>query len=116
MPDRLIIERDEPLPGVTELRVHGEVDLGGGGSLRRALEDLVAEGGRVVVNLCGCTFLDSSGLNALIRTARSAPEPGRFAVFCLPEGTVRQVFSLTRAHNVLDVHADRAAAIAAVAP
>lgn len=116
MADRLSIERDEPVPGVTELKVHGEVDLGGGKDLQRALEAVVEGGGRVVVNLCGCTFLDSSGLSALIRTAREAPEPGRFAVYCLPEGTVRQVFSLTRAHTVLDVHADRAAAIAAVAP
>lgn len=110
----LTIERDEPAPGVTELRVRGDVDLGGGKRLERELEALMADGRSVLVNLGGCTFLDSSGLSALISTARQAPEPGRFAVFCLPEGTVRQVFSLTRAHTLLHVHGDRDAALAAV--
>ncbi len=110
------IERDEPVPGVVELRVGGDVDLGGGKRLERALDAEIAGGARVLVNLADCGFLDSSGLSALIRIARAAPEPGRFAVFCEPEGTVRQVFALTRAHTLLDVHADREAALAALRP
>jgi anti-anti-sigma factor len=111
----LDIERGTPSPGVVELRVKGDVDLGSGKLLERELATVVAAGNRVLVNLGECTFMDSSGLSALIRTARSVPEPGHFAVFCLPEGTVRQVFSLTRAHTLLDVHADRDEALAALA-
>lgn len=115
MTSGLRTEQGEPLPGVVELRVHGAVDLGSGKRLEREIEALVAGGARVMVNLGGCTFLDSSGLSALIRTARQSPEPGRFAVYCAPDGTVRQVFSLTRAHTLLELHEDRAAALAAVA-
>jgi anti-anti-sigma factor len=115
VPERLSIQRSEPAPGVVELRVDGDVDLASGKRLERELHDAVAGGRRVLVNLGGCTFLDSSGLSALIRMARAFPEPGRFAVFCLPDGTVRQVFSLTRAHTLLDVHGDRASALAALA-
>ncbi len=115
MPGNLRIERDEPVPGVVELRVHGDVDLGSGKRLERQIDTIVGAGGRVVVNLEECSFLDSSGLSALIRTSRHADGVGRFAVVC-PEGsTVRHLFSLTRAHTLLDLHADRASALAAVA-
>ncbi len=115
MPTRLTIEHEHPAPGVVELHVQGEVDLGSGKRLEQELAALVDGGAAVVVNLCGCTFLDSSGLSALIRTARTTAEPGRFAICCLPQGTVRHLFSLTRAHQLLPVHEDRDAAIAAVA-
>ncbi|MDQ3632850.1 MAG: STAS domain-containing protein [Actinomycetota bacterium] len=109
------IEVHHPLPGVTELRVEGEVDLDSGKRLARELEAVVAANGPVVVNLCDCTFLDSSGLSALIRSARRVPEPRHFAVFCRSDGAVRKVLSLTRADTLIDVYPDRAAALAAVA-
>lgn len=76
MANGLMIEREAPLPGVAELRVHGDVDLGGGKRLERELEALMADGRSVLVNLEGCTFLDSSGLSALLRTARQTPLRG----------------------------------------
>lgn len=115
MPGSLRIERDEPIEGVVELHVHGDVDLGGGKRLEHQIDAIVEAGGRVVVNLEKCTFLDSSGLSALIRMSRHADGVGRFAVVCPENGTVRHLFSLTRAHTLLDLHADRASALAAVA-
>ena len=111
----LDITRSRARKGVTELRVAGEVDLGAGKELARELAAALEGGGRVVVDLRACTFLDSTGLSALIRAARSTDEPGRMAVYCLPEGMVRNVFSLTRAHTMLDLHEDRASALKALA-
>ncbi|CAA9483086.1 MAG: hypothetical protein AVDCRST_MAG53-879 [uncultured Solirubrobacteraceae bacterium] len=110
----LSIELDEPLAGVTELRVRGDVDLDGGKRLGRELEAAFAGGGPVLVNLCECSFMDSSGLSALIRAGRRNPDPRRFAVLCLREGDVRKVLALTRADTLLDVYEDRDAALATV--
>ena len=100
----LHVEREAAAPGVVELRVVGEVDLAAGRRLQNELDAAVGSGDAVLVNLSGCRFLDSSGLSALIRTARDIGPARRFAVLCLPEGVVRQVFSLTRARTLLDVY------------
>ncbi len=110
----MTIEADQPLPGVTELRVTGDVDLDSGKRLARELEAAAAGGGPVVVNFRDCTFLDSLGLSALIRTARGISTAGRFAVFCLPDGPVRKILTLTRADALIDVYEDRDAALAAL--
>lgn len=112
----LSFTREVPVPGVVELYVRGDVDLAGGKRLQHELCAAVGTGEAVLVNLADCTFLDSSGLGALIRTAREVDSPGRFAVYCLPAGIVRQVFSLTRARTLLAVHADRDGALATLAP
>lgn len=108
------ITREQSVAGVTELRVLGDVDLAGGKELDRALTEAAAASAGVLVNLADCSFLDSSGLSALIRFAREGSGGARVAVYCLPVGTVRQVFSLTRLHTLLDVHDDRDAALAAL--
>ena len=115
MSDALSFTREQPVAGVTEVVVRGDVDLAGGKAFDRALADAAATSAGVLVNLADCSFLDSSGLNALIRFAREGPAGQHVAVYCLPEGTVRQVFSLTRAHALLDVHDDRVAALGTLA-
>ncbi|MEV7323312.1 STAS domain-containing protein [Streptomyces sp. NPDC093970] len=63
--------------GVTVLGVHGEIDYETAGTLGRAMPPADPTAGpRIVVDLSGVTFMDSSGINALIaahqatRTAR----------------------------------------------
>jgi anti-anti-sigma factor len=51
------------------LVVHGEIDLAVRESLACALDDAVATGRRIVVDLSGVSFLDSTGIRALVRTA-----------------------------------------------
>lgn len=115
MSDALSFTLEQPVAGVTEVVVRGDVDLAGGKPFERALADAAATSAGVLVNLADCSFLDSSGLNALIRFARGRPAGRHVAVYCLPEGAVRQVFSLTRAYSLLDVHDDRGAALGALA-
>ena len=108
------IERTEPRPGVAVLQVSGDVDLGDGSRLSREIAAAQADGVAVVVDLSPCTFLDSSGLSALIRAGRAAEAPHRFAVVCPDDGVVRRVFKLTRAYDLLEVHPQLDRALAAV--
>jgi anti-anti-sigma factor len=82
------------------LELRGELDLGVGDEVRRALERAAAEQpGRIVVDISGLTFMDSTGLGLLVQARENARTAGR--QFCLtqPRAQVRRLFEIT---GVLD--------------
>jgi anti-anti-sigma factor len=63
--------------GTALLTLVGDVDLASGQAVRDAVcEALDAGVGEVVLDLAGVTFLDSTGLNALLNTARDVDRRG----------------------------------------
>lgn len=54
--------------------VHGEVDLVTAPRLAHTLDLAVECSSAVVVDLCGCTFMDSNGVRALLRVQDAATE------------------------------------------
>lgn len=88
------------------LRLEGELDVSTTARLRAALNQQLVDEGQVhlVVDLTGLTFMDSSGLGALVRAQRQARGlRGTFAVVC-PGGPVLKVMTLTGLTHVLRVH------------
>ena len=71
----------------------------------------LAGGRRLVVDLSGVEFLDSSGLGALVSILKAMGAQGSLAV-CGAHGSVLNLFKLTRMDKVFALHADRAAALA----
>jgi anti-anti-sigma factor len=61
-----IVERD----GEPVVEVAGEVDLSTAGQVEQAIAAVAARGVRVVVDLSAVAFLDSSGVTALLRSAK----------------------------------------------
>lgn len=88
----------------TVVSVSGEVDVHTCSELQAYLIDLVDAGaGHVVADLSEVTFLDSSGLGALVGVnKRLAQSQGRLAVVCADPQVLR-VFSLTRLDEVLTI-------------
>lgn len=79
--------------GRAVLAVGGEVDLATVERFRNAL--LEAQGSpRVVVDLSAVTFMDSSGLNALVAAYHRVPAGGELRVTGL-RTNVRKVFEIT---------------------
>ena len=78
------------------LSVEGEVDLATApeleGALRRALR---SPAHRLVVDLRGVRFLDSSGLSLLVRHDRLARAAERRLIIVKPPAQVHRVFELT---------------------
>lgn len=87
------------------LRVNGEVDLATAPRLREALTSLVTEGHlRVVVDLSGTDFLDSTGLGALVTgLKRVRAKGGEMRVVCTSE-RVAKVFEITSLDRVLPLY------------
>jgi len=74
--------------------------------------ELVAAGERrLVVDLGGVDFLDSSGLGALVSILKALGAQGAMAV-CGARGGVLSLFKLTRMDKVFAIDADRQAALA----
>ncbi|MCU1484862.1 MAG: hypothetical protein JWN67_1608 [Actinomycetia bacterium] len=60
------------------LRVFGEVDAACVAGLRRAIADALSfEGGPVVLDFAGTTFIDAAGLGTLVWFAKSTGDAGR---------------------------------------
>lgn len=85
--------------GLLVAALHGEIDLANVHQLRTWLDSIVAlRAPAYVVDLRAVPFIDSIGLNTLLRLRHRVREHGaRFAVLCAP-GTRR----LLRAHGTLD--------------
>src|SRR3979409_2393089 len=65
--------------------VTGELDIATAPQLREALTARPAEGGLIVVDLTPVTFMDSTGLEAIVRLHTAlAGAGGRLAVVCPP--------------------------------
>ena len=71
-----LIVRSQRLPGdVWRVDVAGEIDLYSVVELQRALEAISPEAARVVFDLREVTFIDSTGLAALLAAARRLLDP-----------------------------------------
>jgi anti-sigma B factor antagonist len=78
------------------LSIHGEVDLVTAPQLEAALERTrPTERGRLIVDLRGVSFLDSTGLVLLLRHEREAAAGGRRLVVVKGPPHVQRVFDLT---------------------
>jgi anti-sigma B factor antagonist len=88
----------------------GELDLAHAATVADTLEELTAETSVVVVDLTDLTFIDSSGIHAIL-----APRPGQEAVVLVcPPGNVRRVFDLTRLDRVVPFYESLDEALAAL--
>ncbi|MGN6503499.1 MAG: STAS domain-containing protein [Pseudolysinimonas sp.] len=86
---------------MTSVRLAGEIDTYTVPDLRRAFEK-VTTGQRVVVDLRGVTFLDSSGLGAIIGLHRRVVEDGgHLELVCT--GMPLQLVRLMSLDQVIDV-------------
>ena len=106
-----------PLTDAPGLTVRGDLDLATAPALDEALADAIREStGAFVVELYGVGFLDSSGLQVLMRArALLGREDRALAVVC-PFGRVRRVFELSGVSDLFAFYPSREAALAALVP
>jgi anti-anti-sigma factor len=83
--------------------VVGEVDLASEGLLEEAVSLLGDEPVKLIVDLCGVTFLDSMGLNMLVRVHAICARNGGSLIVASPSDHVRQLLKLSRVDEVVQV-------------
>jgi anti-anti-sigma factor len=83
---------DESADSWKLITVRGEIDMGSTGQLVDALTRVA---GTAVVDLSGVTFLDSTGLQGLLRAQEAARQRGDDLILRDPSKAVRRVLELT---------------------
>lgn len=78
------------------LAVAGEIDLASAEKFSDDVRELTAgENGEIVLNLQDCSFIDSTGIRAVIMLARELEARGQSLVLCGLNGSPRRVFEIT---------------------
>ncbi len=89
----------------------GEVDVATSPELLAALEEAAKQASKLVIDLSGVTFMDSTGLGVVVQAKRAfdADDALRLVV---REPNVRKVFEVTGLDSVLPLFETREAALA----
>ena len=101
-------------PGVA---VYGEVDLAVAAQLESALEDAILESvGAFVIDLSDLDFIESTGLQVLLRARGLLGREDRSLAVVCPHGPVRRVFELSGLSELFVLYETREDAAAALVP
>ena len=90
-------------PGNTIVDVTGDIDMGTSPNLRRTLLESLKKTPRLVVNLSGVRYVDSSGIASLVEVLKAAQNTRKQLVLFGLNKAVREVLHLTRLSKVFDI-------------
>jgi anti-anti-sigma factor len=103
--------RTEEQPGVVVLHPSGEVDLATVSALWARLK-AAGEGGRdVVVTMGGITYIDSTGIKALLDVHRLLEKHAQRMVLAEPSNVARKIIEITALEKVIPVYASSEEAV-----
>lgn len=80
--------------GIRIATIEGEIDVNLSAELQLALKRAVAEGS-LLIDMRGCTFLDSSAVAALVATIRAANAHDHDLALIVPRGPARATLEIT---------------------
>lgn len=99
--------------GVTIVAPTGDLDMGAADQVRRVLTELIDKGQpKLVMDLGGVGYIDSSGLGTLVAAMKQARAAGGNLKLCGLQDDVRSIFEMTRLVKVMAIHGTRQEALA----
>jgi anti-sigma B factor antagonist len=114
---RFSVRTEEDHSSATVVVVAGDVDLGTAPDFEDELARAVEEhlGTALVIDLSAVTFIDSTGLNSLVRAFERQRLAGSALALVTDDPRVAMMLEVTRLDRVLRRYATRAEAMSAVA-
>jgi anti-anti-sigma factor len=99
-----VIDVSHPSPGLYVVALVGEMDIANTAAFASRIAGLGATGAyRVVIDLSALTFLDSSGINALVSAAKALEADGGEVTLAAPTAHIRQVFEIVNLAEVVAI-------------
>jgi stage II sporulation protein AA (anti-sigma F factor antagonist) len=112
-PEVFAIDVSQPSDGFFVVSLAGEMDIASAPELSRRLDVLDAAGpGHVIVDLSKLTFIDSSGINALVVAAKAIQAEGGLMTLVSPTPHTQRVFEIVHLSEVVAIEESLAAAVA----
>jgi anti-sigma B factor antagonist len=117
-PTRPVLEvRDAPLSGAPGISVAGEVDMATGPMLEESLDAAIRNStGAFVIDVADVTFMDSAGINVLLRARALLGREDRDVLLICPPGGVLHALEVIRVAELFAVFATRSAAARRLVP
>lgn len=98
--------------GVTVVEIEGEVDLFHANKLKQFVTELFADNvNRVILDMQAMTYIDSSGIGALLHIFSEAKKGKRHIFFSNIHGSVKKVIELTKLTGYFPIVGDIEVAI-----
>ncbi|MEA1947184.1 MAG: STAS domain-containing protein [Thermodesulfobacteriota bacterium] len=82
----------------------GPLEASNVGPFRETMANLVENTTKLLIDIGNVTFLDSSGLGALVAIWKSISSRDGEVKLCRIDPSVRTVFELTRIHRILEIY------------
>lgn len=94
----------EKTPDGAIVRPVGEIDLSCASILRRRLSEVQAQKpGRLIIDLSGVPYMDSSGVATLVEAMQISRRAGGKLVLCRLQDKVRSIFEIARLDMVFKI-------------
>ncbi|HET6570855.1 MAG TPA: STAS domain-containing protein [Solirubrobacterales bacterium] len=107
------VQRETLDDGVEAITVRGELDMNTAPELERALEEAIADpGATLMLDLCDCEFIDSTGIALIVRTWQRLDREGGGdgqgrLVLCSHNHQVRRLLQITGVESTISLHERR---------
>jgi anti-sigma B factor antagonist len=99
---RLVVETQN---GHVMIRAAGELDLSSAPSLSTAAENAFADGSQVLMlDLSGITFMDSTGISAVLTAHRAAEARGAVVAVIAPSDIAMRVLQIIGVEHLLHIY------------
>jgi stage II sporulation protein AA (anti-sigma F factor antagonist) len=90
--------------GIRVLTLSGEIDHQTGGTLRQALDATGTAGPRIVIDMRGVGFMDSTGINILLAAHHDLTEVGGWLRLATPTEAVLRTIRIVGLDTVIACH------------
>ena len=103
---------EKRIEGVDVLKLTGRLDASSAKNLKERVVSLVKENRvKLIVDMAGVDFIDSSGLGSLVSSLRAVNEKDGDVKVAALQKQVRSIFELTRLHRIFGIFDDVEAAM-----
>ena len=111
----LLEVREERDGDVLTLTLEGELDLATAPKVREPLDGAIDAGtSRILVDMLGCGFIDSTGLGVLLHAAKRLEESGGAMALVCVDDQIKRLLELTMIDRTIPVFATREEALAEI--
>ena len=99
----------------TILTPTGRLDIAGAPAFEREMLEAVDGGARrLLIDCAGITYISSGGLRAMLNAGKRMRAAGGLMALCGMQPQIAEVFEASGFNTIMAIHADRAAALAAL--